>query len=114
LIHRDYLFLGAFLHRDLIGYGCGIILPPSFELHNLAVAPEHRRVGIARYLLRELLGMARVRGAEKVWLECRASNYPALQLYRSLGLKPIGVRGSYYSHPCEDAIVLTGRIPDVL
>jgi hypothetical protein len=46
------------------------------------------------------------RGAEEVFLEVRASNSPAIELYRASGFRPVGVRSDYYRNPREDALVL--------
>lgn len=76
----------------------------EIEVLQLFTLPSFRRLGIARALLRDLLD--RSAGAS-VFLEVRASNAPARQLYESEGFIPIGVRESYYSDPYEDAIVLS-------
>ena len=52
------------------------------------------------------LEFGRVRGATEAFLEVRASNQPALQLYRRYRFTPVGVRARYYTHPVEDAVVM--------
>jgi [ribosomal protein S18]-alanine N-acetyltransferase len=76
------------------------------EVHliDLAVAPEARRRGLGRALLTALIGEARARDARLVLLEVRASNAPALELYRSAGFFEHGVRRAYYSDNGEDAV----------
>jgi ribosomal-protein-alanine N-acetyltransferase len=78
------------------------------EVHvlNVAVAPEHRRRGVARALMREAAARGRARGARLVTLEVRRSNEPALALYRRLGYREVGVRPRYYAEEGEDAIVM--------
>ena len=39
-------------------------------------------------------------------LEVRRSNTPAIELYRSLGYRQVGVRPNYYADEGEDAIVM--------
>ena len=46
-------------------------------------------------------------GARRTFLEVRRSNVPAQRLYETLGFKETGVRKNYYSHPEEDALVLS-------
>jgi ribosomal-protein-alanine N-acetyltransferase len=43
----------------------------------------------------------------EVTLEVRASNHPALALYRSLGFVETGRRPRYYVDPVEDAVLLS-------
>mgnify|MGYP001105239865 CR=1 FL=1 len=40
-------------------------------------------------------------------LEVRASNAPAIALYRKHGFQEAGRRKNYYDHPKEDAIIMT-------
>jgi ribosomal-protein-alanine N-acetyltransferase len=72
------------------------------EILNLAVAPEHRRQGIARSLVKTWL--SGVTG--DVFLEVRASNEAAQKFYKSLGFQVVSVRSEYYSSPAETAIVM--------
>lgn len=78
------------------------------ELHvlNIATAPEARRGGVGRALMIEAHEEGRRRGARIATLEVRRSNTPALELYRSLGYRQVGVRPNYYADEGEDAIVM--------
>jgi ribosomal-protein-alanine N-acetyltransferase len=78
------------------------------EVHvlNVAVAPEARRRGTARALMREAERRGVERGARVVTLEVRRSNRAATELYRSLGYRKVGVRPRYYAEEGEDAIVM--------
>ena len=58
---------------------------PLLNLHDLAVAPAHRRRGVGRQLLAAVEDAARALGCCKVTLEVRADNPTAEQLYRALG-----------------------------
>ncbi len=88
------------------GYLIGRDVAGSGEVLNLAVDPSRRRAGIARALLKEGLRTLGERGAEEVFLEVRASNSPAIELYRAAGFRPVGIRADYYRNPREDAMVL--------
>jgi [ribosomal protein S18]-alanine N-acetyltransferase len=78
------------------------------ELHinNLAVAPEHRRRGVATALLGFVLNEAQKLAVRRATLEVRRSNDAARHLYERFGFAAAGVRRAYYSNPVEDAIVL--------
>jgi ribosomal-protein-alanine N-acetyltransferase len=76
--------------------------PGEREILNLAVDPRQRRQGAAKRLLQEEL----TAGRAIRFLEVRASNQPAIQLYSGMGFRVAGVRENYYSDPPEAAIVM--------
>jgi [ribosomal protein S18]-alanine N-acetyltransferase len=80
------------------------------ELANIAVAASHRRRGHGRRLLGLVMDAARERGVKSMYLEVRASNEGAAELYRSYGFTRMGVRRDYYDNPVEDAILMVARL----
>jgi len=81
------------------------------ELLNVAVAPDKRRRGLAAALLAEALRRLATAGAQKVWLEVRESNHPAIAFYQRHSFTVLGRRRTYYQLPPEDALIL-GREVD--
>ncbi len=57
-------------------------------------------------LMKEMMERAKSRGATKMTLEVRVSNFTAQKLYERLGFVPRGRRKGYYSDTGEDAIVM--------
>lgn len=76
------------------------------DVQTIAVAEGARRNGLGRALLGDLIGEARRRGAAEVFLEVRADNPGAQNLYASFGFEPLGVRRGYYQPGNVDAIVM--------
>jgi len=76
------------------------------DILNVCVAPAARRQGVAEALMRELEQQLLPKGVEKITLEVRASNEPAIRLYEKLGYAQVGVRKGYYEKPREDALIL--------
>lgn len=76
------------------------------HLANLAVDPACRRRGMARALVADLLQEAARRQTASVWLEVRAGNLEAIELYRAYGFRPVRIRRGYYRKEREDAIVM--------
>ncbi len=74
----------------------------EYEILNLAVALEFRRRGVASRLLGAVL--RNYRGT--YFLEVRASNTAARNLYRRCGFREAGIRPRYYESPSEDGIVM--------
>lgn len=90
----------------ICGYVLFWLLPGSIDVHNLAIAPELRRLGIARMLMRQVVAAAGAQAASRVTLEVRLSNEPAKKLYASMGFVQTGLRKGYYSDDGEDAFTM--------
>ena len=87
----------------VVGYCAFEQIADEGSVVEVAVHPAYRRQGIARQLLREAMDDESLK---EIFLEVRASNIPAVALYKSLGFERIGVRKGYYDHPKEDAVMM--------
>jgi ribosomal-protein-alanine N-acetyltransferase len=96
---------GAREASPAVGFLVAQCAGPEWELENLAVSPEFRRRGAAFALLSALLEEGRRRAAERILLEVRASNQPAIGLYERSGFRLLSRRRGYYAHPPEDALI---------
>ena len=76
------------------------------ELANIAVRSDFRGQGYASRMLERVLQIARDRQVESIYLEVRASNKRAVELYEHFGFSRVGVRKTYYDKPKEDALVM--------
>lgn len=97
--------------RGILGYCVFEVVAGEMHVHNLAIDPGRRGEGLGRRLLETVLWLGWRRGARVALLEVRESNWPALQLYYSLGFQSVRRRRNYYSHPTEDAIELILEFP---
>lgn len=79
------------------------------EVHvaTIATHPDFRRQGIAKNLLSYALQHLSTEGAQSSFLEVRASNLVAQEMYRKFGYEESGVRRHYYRDNDEDAILMT-------
>ena len=66
------------------------------SLGNLQVAPEHRRTGVGRALVTDVIAAARALQARGLWLEVTNVNVAAVALYRSLGFRLCGLDEAMY------------------
>ena len=103
LTNQLALWLVALDGDAVVGYVGSQTVLGEADMMNIAVADSHRRRGIARALVEELI--ARL-DATMLTLEVRASNTPAIKLYESLGFQQVGLRKNYYRKPKEDALIL--------
>lgn len=113
---KDIRVLGAWQESAegiaLAGYAVLGIGPFDAELEAIGVLPEWRRYGIARQLLKTLIVTAIEQGCERLLLEVRATNYPAIRLYQESGFHIDGRRKHYYpaapgAAGREDAVLMS-------
>jgi ribosomal-protein-alanine N-acetyltransferase len=107
--HRPISYPIVVVHSTLnkvIGYIIFWQIGEDVQVNNISVHPDFRRLGIGETVLKQVIELVRWRGARMITLEVRPSNMAALNLYRKLGFKMIGVRKGYYTNPPEDAFVL--------
>ena len=81
------------------------------DIQTIAVVESARGRGLGRTLMNALLSEARTRGARDVFLEVRADNPAAQQLYSSLGFEAIDVRKKYYQPDGVDAVIMRLTLP---
>ncbi len=108
-LDSGYLCTVAELHGAMAGYAVMMMSPFEAHLLTIGIARDFQRQGWGSALLRAMLDAAREAGAERVLLEVRPTNLPALALYRKNGFGQIGLRRGYYpadNDRREDAIVM--------
>ncbi|MEM8562699.1 MAG: ribosomal protein S18-alanine N-acetyltransferase [Pseudomonadota bacterium] len=93
----------------LVGFVVTAVIGEDVSIYKVVVQPSWQRQGIGRLLMSQALMDARIRGANRCFLEVRASNYPALNLYRDMGFQVDGKRSGYYPMVSgrEDAILMS-------
>ncbi len=77
------------------------------HIATIATHPDFRQQGIGERLMVAALQSARQEGARTAFLEVRASNVAAQNLYRKYGFVVSGRRPRYYKDNQEDAILMT-------
>ncbi len=108
-LDSGYACLVAELDGMLVGYA--VLMPSVDEAHllTIGIAGEHQRKGMGEEILKRMMAMAHDSGIQRIILEVRPSNTPALALYRKCGFQQIGLRRGYYpadNDSREDAIVM--------
>ena len=103
LTNKLALWLVALDGDAVVGYVGSQTVLQEADMMNIAVADSHRRRGIARLLVEELI---RQLDAYQLTLEVRQSNIAAISLYGSMGFTQVGMRKNYYQKPKENALIL--------
>lgn len=78
-------------NRELIGFAITMVVPASlrlghfWQIRDLFVVPNHRRLGVGRAILDCIRAAAISAGALRLVLQTEADNTPALRLYAESG-----------------------------
>ena len=96
----------------VIGYAGLSKLPGSeqADIQTVAVVPSARGRGLGRVLMDRLITEAKKLGAGELFLEVRADNPVAQNLYASLGFEHIDTRKRYYQPDNVDAWIMRDRL----
>lgn len=94
--HPESVVLAARAGSAVAGFAIMRYGDDSAHLNLLAVAPAHRRRGIARRLVAWLESTAITAGTFSIGLELRAGNASARAFYAALGYRELGCVPGYY------------------
>lgn len=99
--------LGLFEQERLIAFAVVSLVVGEAELLNVVTDKTFRGRGVAYRLLSECIHLLGA-DAERMYLEVRVSNTPAIALYDKLGFVEVGVRENYYpaKQGREDALLM--------
>lgn len=95
-LKSGYQLLALMGDSTLIGYFVAMEGVEEVHLLNITVAPEFQGQGYGVLMLDALAVWARSRHAQWLWLEVRAGNTRAMQVYQRYGYARVGERKNYY------------------
>lgn len=91
---------------ELAGYLIYTAPCEDCELLRIAVENSHRRSGIGKMLIQEMIKRCAEKSGENIFLEVRETNEAAIGLYERMGFQEISRRKDYYREPKEDAVIM--------
>ncbi len=100
------IFLVAEETGRILGYVGMYVAVDEGEITNVAVDGPFRRHGVASALLQVLQEEGRLAQVQRMILEVRTDNKPAIGLYEMEGFRTIGVRKDFYQFPRGDAFLM--------
>ena len=94
---------------EILGFVASSSVIDEVTLLNVAIHGEHRRQGLARRLITDMLNGRQAAGARRCLLEVRESNGGARALYTAMGFVVDGRRPDYYrsGDTREDAVLMS-------
>ena len=90
---------------EVVGFGGVQHILDEAYITNIAVKKDFRRKGVGNALLSAIINHSEK--CRFVTLEVRVSNSAAIKLYEKSGFVSQGIRKRFYSHPTEDANIMT-------
>lgn len=115
-LHKPYSRVLVITDDDtdsiVLGYIVYWVQVEGVSLHNVAVDPKWRGLGLARRLLQLMINETVRDEIPKITLEVRESNVAAIALYKSVGFVPTHTRQKFYKNG-EAAVVMTLKTSDL-
>lgn len=92
--------------KGIVGYIGMYVSIPEGEITNVAVAPEARGRGCGKALVAAMQQWAKEHEMQRIILEVRSGNVPAIHVYEDAGFVKLGVRRNFYEFPTENADIM--------
>ncbi len=102
---KDLVFVAS-IKGQPCGFAHAVWSGGPYELLGIGVIAQARRQGVGLCLLKSLVSDIERTGGEALWLEVRADNLAAQQLYIKTGAVHTGRRNGYYSDGV-DAVLMS-------
>lgn len=102
----EYCYVVGCYEGEYAGHAGMVIAADEGMITNIAVDSQHRRKGIGRTMLQELLLLGKKRNVRVFSLEVRVSNTAAKAMYEAMGFEALAVRKNFYRNPTEDAAIM--------
>ena len=100
-----FLALGAIENDVLVGViTCSKGLDDA-DIEGVVSRTDYRGKGIATALISQLISHLKSQNIDRILLEVRENNLPAINLYKKMGFETISVRKGYYADG-ENALVM--------
>lgn len=99
-----------YIEDKLVGYMGWQEIFEEANINFVFLQPDWRGEGLSHLLFETGLKAMTTAGIERVNLEVRAQNFPALALYRKFHFKELDCRPNYYTNPVDDALIMQKEI----
>lgn len=100
---HDRISWVATYNKDILGYLMIRYLKNEINILNMAVTHLFQGIGIGRSLINQMI--KHFPNHSSIFLEVKKGNFPAINLYSSIGFKQVGLRRKYYQDG-KDAILM--------
>ena len=109
---NDGFYVAVDQSESIIGYAILAEKNDNGYLLSIAVHPKNRNKGVAVLLMKFLESKCKEKRFNKLTLEVRVDNRPAIAVYRKLGLVEVGIKIGFYGDG-SNAIMMEKNFKDV-
>lgn len=89
------------LNGEIVGYASLRFVGREGDVNTIAISKAHQRKGLGQALLDWMLTTAKNLGVRELFLDVRADNQAAIQMYKNAGFERIDIRRNYYDHSVD-------------
>ena len=106
LANTNSMYLVLKYENEIVSFGGIKFILDEADIMNIVTKKDKRNQGFAKFLLNELITMAKEQNCKTITLEVNENNLPAIKLYKDFKFKEIGKRKNYYKNG-NTAILMT-------
>lgn len=106
LANTNSMYLVLKYENEIVSFGGIKFILDEADIMNIITKKDKRNQGFAKFLLNELITMAKEQNCKTITLEVNENNLPAIKLYKDFKFKEIGKRKNYYKNG-DTAILMT-------
>ena len=106
LVNNNSSYLVLRYDDEIVCYGGIKIIIDEADVMNIVTRKDKRNMGFAKFILNELINIAKEENCKLITLEVNENNLPAIHLYEKFDFKQVGLRKKYYDG-IDNAILMT-------
>ena len=106
LANNNSMYLVLRYENEIVSFGGIKIILDEADIMNIVTKKDKRNQGFAKFLLNELITIAKEENCKTITLEVDENNLPAIKLYKNFEFKEVGKRKNYYKNG-NTAILMT-------
>ena len=106
LVNNNSSYLVLRYDGEIVCYGGIKIIIDEADVMNIVTRIDKRNMGFAKFILNELINIAKEKNCKLITLEVNENNLPAIHLYEKFDFKQVGLRKKYYNG-IDNAILMT-------
>lgn len=106
IVNNNSSYLLLRYNEEIVAFGGFKKIVDTADIMNIVTKKDKRNNGFAKFILNELINIAKEDGLNFITLEVNENNLAAIHLYELFDFKQVGLRKNYYGGT-DSAILMT-------